>query len=162
MITRWKRLGDTVADFLRQGMAPEKLAWCLALGATISICPILGVATPLLAALALMMRLNLPLIQLVNYAFTPLQWLLIIPFMRFGEWVCRVPPLPLSPAAIQERLQTDALGFMREFSMAGVCAAAGWLLVAVPLCALLVLTIRPLARRRLTLNSHPSVKRETR
>jgi hypothetical protein len=46
-------------------------------------------------------RLNLPAIQLVQAAMAPTQILLIIPFVRLGEWILRAPPQPLSiPAGL--------------------------------------------------------------
>jgi hypothetical protein len=42
--------------------------------------------------IALIFRLNLPAIQLVQAAMAPTQLLLLIPFVRLGEWMLRVPP----------------------------------------------------------------------
>lgn len=132
----FSRVRASCVALLRAGMTPRRLALCLALGAGISVFPILGVATPLLAMLALALRLNLPLIQLVNYAGTPFQWLLIVPFLRLGEWVCGAEPLPLSPPEIVALLRTDAAGFFREFTMAAVYAVVGWAVSAAPLALL--------------------------
>ena len=41
-------------------------------------------------------RLNLPAIQLVQAAMAPTQLLLIIPFVRLGEWITRAPRQPIS------------------------------------------------------------------
>jgi len=38
--------------------------------------------------------LNLPAIQIVQALMAPTQILLIIPFVRLGEWILRVPPQP--------------------------------------------------------------------
>lgn len=127
------RVQDSAAALLRAGMTPGRLSLCIVLGAAVSVCPILGVATPLLTVLALALRLNLPLIQLVNYAGAPAQWLLIVPFLRLGERVCGAEPLPLSPHEIVAMLRADAAGFFREFSMAAVYAAVGWAVAVAPL-----------------------------
>lgn len=144
----WLQARVLVRTLLRQGLAPRELALCVAFGATICICPILGVATPLLTVIAVWLRLNLPLIQGINYLGTPLQWALIIPFIRIGEWLCRQPPLPLAPAVILDRFRDDPGGFLREFTMAAVCAVAGWLVVTVPLFIAIFLVVRTLAARR--------------
>lgn len=143
----WSQARVLARTLMRQGMAPRELALCFALGATVCVCPILGVATPLLTVLALSLRLNLPLIQLINYLGTPVQWALIIPFIRLGEWLCRQPPLPLAPSVILDHLRDDPGAFMREFSMAAVCAVAGWLFVGIPLLLLTFLLVRALATR---------------
>jgi len=58
---------------MRQGVTPEKLALSLSLGTAIGLIPILGVSTAICALLAVLLRLNMPAIQLVNYLLTPLQ-----------------------------------------------------------------------------------------
>jgi uncharacterized protein (DUF2062 family) len=92
---------------LRQGMSPNRLALCVALGIVIGNIPILGVSTLICAAIALVFRLNLPAIQIVQAAMAPTQILLIIPFVRLGEWILRVPPQPVS---VKEGLALMAQG----------------------------------------------------
>ena len=68
----------------------------LAFGLGIGIFPVLGVSTILCTIVAIVLRLNLPAIQLVNYLAAPIQLVLIIPFVRVGEHLLGVPPQPLS------------------------------------------------------------------
>lgn len=133
----FSKLRALLRALLRQGLSPRRLAACLVIGAAFSIFPILGVATPLLTVVALGFKLNLPVIQLVNYLGTPVQLLLIVPFLRVGEWLLHAEPLPLAPAVILERLQQDASGFLVEFSHAAGCAIVGWAVAAVPAAVLL-------------------------
>lgn len=143
----WTRLRDLVRDLLRQGLSPGRLAACVALGVTGSVCPVIGVPTPLLTVLALAFRINLPLIQAVNYACAPLQWVLIVPFLRAGEWVLGAGPLALGPQEILARLRADPGGFFTEFAGAALHAATGWLLLAPPLGLVLFAMLRVLLRR---------------
>lgn len=83
---------------LRQGISPRRLALCVAIAIVVGNIPILGVSTILCALIALIFRLNLPAIQLVQAAMAPSQLLLLIPFVRLGEWMLRVPPQNLSIA----------------------------------------------------------------
>jgi uncharacterized protein (DUF2062 family) len=80
-------LRRNVVVWLRQGISPRRLALTLALGFAIGCIPVVGVPTLTCAALALLLRLNLPAIQAANYVMTPLQLLLIVPFARLGEWL---------------------------------------------------------------------------
>src|SRR5215510_2180462 len=91
-----RRLVDPILELLRQGVTPEKIALSFALGLGIGIFPVLGVSTVLCTVIAIALRLNLPAIHLANYAASPLQLLLIIPFVRMGEHVVNDPPQPLS------------------------------------------------------------------
>lgn len=81
---------------LRQGVPPDRLALCVAIGVVVGNIPILGISTVLCAVIALAFRLNLAAIQIVQAAMAPTQLLLIIPFVRLGEWILRASPQPLS------------------------------------------------------------------
>jgi uncharacterized protein (DUF2062 family) len=102
-----RKILDPLLALLKQGMSPKRLALCVALGIVIGNIPILGVSTLICAAIALLFRLNLPAIQIVQAAMAPSQLLLIIPFVRLGEWIVRAPPQPVS---IQEGLALMAQG----------------------------------------------------
>ena len=65
-----------VSTSLKKGMSRKRVSLCIALGITPGIFPVLGTTTVLCAAAAILLRLNLPLIQLVNYAVYPLQLIL--------------------------------------------------------------------------------------
>jgi uncharacterized protein (DUF2062 family) len=134
----WRRtLVDPLLALLRQGVAPRALALAVALGAGIGIFPVLGISTLALTGLALPLRLNLPAIQLVNYLVSPLQLLLIIPFLRLGEWLLGAPPLPMTLEQGIGMLSNGILQAVSALSGAIVHAAAGWFAV-MPLVILLL------------------------
>jgi uncharacterized protein (DUF2062 family) len=91
-----RKILEPLLALLKQGMSPNRLALCVALGIVIGNIPILGISTLICAVIALVFRLNLPAIQIVQAAMAPTQILLIIPFVRLGEWILRVPPQPVS------------------------------------------------------------------
>ena len=68
-------------------MGAEKMALCIALGFVLGIFPVLGATTLMCTIVALALRLNLPLIQLVNYAVYPVQLILLVPFFGAGSWL---------------------------------------------------------------------------
>jgi len=92
----YRRLIEPLLTLLRQGMTPSSLALCVSIGVVIGNIPILGISTILCAIIALVFRLNLPAMQLVQAAMAPTQILLIIPFVRLGEWITHAPRQPLS------------------------------------------------------------------
>jgi uncharacterized protein (DUF2062 family) len=108
-VRKWlsRKILEPLLALLKQGMSPNRLALCVALGIVIGNIPILGVSTLICAAIALVFRLNLPAIQIVQAAMAPTQILLIIPFVRLGEWILRVPPQPVS---VEEGLALMAQG----------------------------------------------------
>jgi uncharacterized protein (DUF2062 family) len=86
-----RRIFNPLLAYLSQGIAPDRLALCVAIGVVVGNVPILGISSILCAAIALAFRLNLPAIQIVQAAMAPTQILLIIPFIRLGEWIVRAP-----------------------------------------------------------------------
>jgi uncharacterized protein (DUF2062 family) len=142
-----RRLVEPVLDLLRQGVTPEKLALSLAFGLIVGIFPVLGVSTVLCTVLAIVLRLNLPAIQLVNYLASPLQLALIIPFVRVGEHLLGLPPQPLS---ISEGLRIMATGVLHAIVVlwdAIVHAALGWIVIGPALIFVLYRALKPLLVR---------------
>jgi len=69
------------------GMSPESAALLLTIGLVLGVFPVYGCPTVLCALAALLLRLNLPAVQLVNQVTSPLQFALLLPFSRFGALV---------------------------------------------------------------------------
>lgn len=142
-----RRIITPVIALLKQGITPEKLSLCLALGAGIGIFPILGTTTAICTVVALALRLNLVAIQIANYAVYPFQLLLIIPFMRLGETIAGAPHLPLSVAEIVERFSAGVWHGVTTLTGALLYAALGWLLTVPIAIAVLTFALRPAMRR---------------
>ena len=119
-----------IIDLLRQGVTPEKLALSLALGVVLGLFPVLGTTTALCAIAALVLRLNLPAIQLVNYIVYPAQIALLIPFFRVGEWIFRAPRLPLSITQAVAMFRADYWHAMRFLWVSMCHAVVAWCLLA--------------------------------
>jgi uncharacterized protein (DUF2062 family) len=146
---------------LRQGMAPDRLALCVALGIVIGNIPILGVSTLLCTVIALAFRLNLPAIQIVQAAMAPTQVLLIIPFVRLGEWITRAPPQPISIREGMALISRGVLHAVVVLWQAILHAGLAWLLLApVALVVLSRLFTRLFERVAVRLNAdRPPVNR---
>jgi uncharacterized protein (DUF2062 family) len=141
------RLVEPLLTLLRQGTTPDRLALSLAFGLGLGIFPVLGVSTVLCTVVALALRLNLPAIQLVNYAVAPLQLLLIIPFVRLGEHLSGAVPEPLSIHAGLALLAQGVAHAVEVLWGAILHAALGWAVLGPPGIALLYLLFRPLLGR---------------
>src|ERR1041384_3063834 len=142
-----KRIIDPIIELLRQGVTPEKIALSLAFGLGFGIFPVLGVSTILCTIVAIVLRLNLPAIQLVNYLASPLQLVLIIPFVRVGEHLLGVPPQPLS---VSEGFRIMGEGVLHAIIVlwdAIVHAALGWIVIGPFIIYGLYLVFRPLLVR---------------
>jgi len=131
-LNQWLRhkILHPLLKLLSQGIAPPRLALCVAIGIVIGNIPILGVSTIFCTAIALLFRLNLPAIQAAQWAMAPTQLLLIIPFVRLGEWLLRVPPQPLSIKAAAALMEQGVRPAVVALWDAILHAALAWALVA--------------------------------
>ena len=145
----WLRryLVDPLMALLTTGVAPRRLALCVALGIVIGNIPILGVSTLLSAALALLLRLNLPAIQLVQGLMAPTQLLLLIPQVRLGEWLLGSPPEPLSIEASLRLLDQGVLHAVDVLWNAIIHAGVAFLLLGPVATLLLYLLLAPMFER---------------
>lgn len=132
---------------LRQGITPEKIALTIALGAALGIFPILGSSTVLCALAGIRLRLNQPVIQLVNYLVYPLQIVLLLPFYRVGETLFGQPHVPIfSVTELLDRFQASPGKFFVDYGMVGVYGIVVWCLVAPLLIGTLYYGLRPVLR----------------
>jgi uncharacterized protein (DUF2062 family) len=155
-----RRVVAPIANQLKQGITPEKIALTIALGLLLSVFPILGATTLLCAVFAFVLRLNQPIIQLINYLAYPLQIALLIPFYRGGERLLGLTPVPLNIPLLLERYRADIGQFFRDFSLIALGGILVWLIVAPLAIAAIYFAIRPAlrvlaARIRPPLSSEP-------
>jgi uncharacterized protein (DUF2062 family) len=136
---------QSVADWLRQGISPRRLALTLALGFAIGCFPVVGIPTALCALLALALRLNLPAIQAANYLVMPLQLVLIVPFVRLGGWLLASGPNQVTKAG--GLLHASPMNLLLGFGGLAGHAMLAWLVLAVPAVVLMTLTLTMLLQR---------------
>ena len=144
-----RRLVRPVLNLLRQGITPGRLALSLAFGCTIGIFPALGLTSLLCIVVAAMFRLNHAAIQLTNWIVYPLQFILLIPFVRLGERLFGADPLPLSVGQIAAVAKEHPLQVFTMFGTSLLEAMAGWMVVGLPLTALIYFALLSLLRRAL-------------
>lgn len=149
-----RRFVNPVLGLLRQGVTPEKIALSIGLGVALGVFPALGSTTLLCAAAAVLLRLNLPAIQLVNYLMYPAQIALLLPFFRLGEKLFGAPHLSLSLPAIQALLKHNPWGAIGLLWTTTWHAIVVWMAIA-PLAVMLIYyALLPTLYR--TAPSHPA------
>lgn len=142
-----RKVIDPVLKLLKQGISPEKIALCMSIGVVISIFPVIGITTLMCAIVAIILRLNLPAMQIVNYLAYPLQIALIIPFFHFGAMLFGVEPLPLSAQDLITMFKTDFWGSINQLWGTTLRAIAAWCLICLPTTAGLYYILRPIIRK---------------
>ncbi len=141
------RLIKPLLAFLQLGLTPEKLALCVAVGVAVGIFPVLGSTTLLCAGIGLIMRLNQPALQTVNFSMYPLQILLLIPFFRLGEKLFQVSPLPITIDEVGVLIQAGvghAIHVLWDTTMRAIVA---WILVAPVVGVVVYFSLLPIFRR---------------
>lgn len=138
-----QRVEKELARWLRQGMSPRRLALTLALGFTIGCVPVFGIPTLVCAGLALLLGLNLPAIQVANYAAMPFQLALIAPFLKLGS---RFAAFGLTPGA-GSLSKLPALQIVSHLGGMAGQALLGWMLFAAPAALILTAALTRLLRQ---------------
>jgi uncharacterized protein (DUF2062 family) len=133
--------------FLKIGITPEKLAFCIALGCAFGMIPAIGTTTILCALTAFILRLNLAAILAVNYFVYPIQLALLLPFIRAGEWLFGSEHLDLSADLIQRMMKEDLLKAAVSLGPTMIHALLAWLLIAPIIAVVIFFIMRPLLRR---------------
>lgn len=143
----YRRMARPIVDLLRQGATPEEMALSIALGMALGVFPVLGTTTALCALAALILRLNLPAIQIVNYFVYPAQIALLIPFFRLGEKLFGAPHLPLSASQIVAMIRANAWSATQFLWTTVWHAAVAWCLIAPAFVVFAYVVLLPLLRR---------------
>jgi len=131
-----------------EGVTTETMALSIGLAVVLGIFPVYGCPTLLCAAAAMLLRLNLPAMQLVNLLTSPLQLGLFIPFHRLGAWLLSGFTTPT--ARVSAAVHANAWQFAAGIWTLAVHAIAGWFCVCAPLGLLLYLMLKTRAGRRLS------------
>ena len=142
-----RRIVIPILDLLRQGITPEKIALSIALGITLGVTPVLGSTSILCFLAAVVFRLNAPAIQLVNYFVYPLQFALLIPFIRMGEWIFAARPAGISLAQIANLIRADAWNAIAVLWTATMHALVAWLAIGSLASLVIYLLLAPALRK---------------
>lgn len=145
-----RRLLDPLMSLLKAGLSPKSLALTVALGVALGVAPIVGLTTIICTAVALRLRLNVAAIQLVCHLLSPVQLLLLLPFLRWGATMLgqgeQVAHLTLTQ--IKHLIHVEGWGgvfhLLWRAELGGLII---WALAAVPVVAALYVGLQPLFRR---------------
>jgi len=152
-----RKIIDPIIALLKQGITYRKIALSIALGISLGIFPVLGTSTLLCVLAAVIFRLNLLAIQLVNYLVYPLQLLLLIPFFRAGELLLSDARVTVTLNIVVGRFKADWLGALNLLWETLIHAAVVWLLIS-PILTLLMYHLLKPAMRRLYIQFSPATR----
>lgn len=127
-----KYLYTTLLQALQQGTTPRKLAVTCATGIAIGIFPLFGTTTFLCLVISLVFRLNVALLQLVNYLVTAVQVVLIFPFIQMGIVIFQLAPFQHNEEELLALAQNDFLSLVMESGQFVAAGVGAWAITALP------------------------------
>ena len=139
-----RRVRDPLVAQLTQGITPEKIALTIAVGSALALFPILGTTTLLCFVVGLWLKLNQPIIQLINQALWPVHLPAIFWCVRLGERLLGAEPVNLPH--LRSLIRAHPLEFMQQFGSAAEHAILGWAVVAPVYVAVVYFVSRQIAR----------------
>jgi hypothetical protein len=130
---KFYKVKDKTTALLKQGLTPKELIQSVIVSGLISIIPILGVSTFMITTISLKSKLNFPLMIALSYLMWPVQILMIIPFIRIGEFIFSVSPNHYTVEEFVSSFQNSFFQTLSRLSFELLCGLGGWLLTAVPI-----------------------------
>ncbi len=136
-----------VKNLLLQGTSPRLIAIAIAGAAVLGIVPVIGSTTLLCTIFALSLRLNIPLVQLVNFSVYPLQVIMIIPFMKMGEYIFGIESLNYSLDDIYRLVTGDILNAISVLWNVTLQGIGAWAISAPILFSLIYFPLYAILRK---------------
>ncbi len=147
--TFWqRRVRDPLIGLFIQGLTPDQIARTLGIGTACSLFPFLGFTSLLNLGVGLWLRLNQPILQILNQALAPVHLVMIVLYVRLGEWFWHVEDERFTIGEMLRVFREQSFGeFLQRFGWAGLHAFTAWALTAPVLIVAVYYAVRPALRR---------------
>lgn len=142
-----RRVRDPLLAQLKQGVTPDKVALTIAVGVACGLFPFLGFTTLLCFLVALRLRLNQPIIHIVNQLMWPIHLPMIMVYVSLGQWLYGAKAIPYNPDRIAHLLVNEPGEFFHRFGVVSAYAFLAWLITAPVVIAAIYFPSRPLLRK---------------
>lgn len=121
----YKKLIYEIKIAIVDGITPKKIALTVGIGMVFGTVPFC-ISTILCTLSALILRLNQPIMQLLNFILFPLQVGLFIPYLKLGEFLFGEKTIPLNYFEIKEIFKLSIKLFILKLGKAIIFALIGW------------------------------------
>jgi uncharacterized protein (DUF2062 family) len=157
--TFWqRRVRDPIVLQLTQGITPEKIALTVAIGSAIGLFPIIGTTSLLCFLIGWALKLNQPLIQLINQAMWPVHVPIIFVCVWVGQFLFNAPHAHFSIRYMNELLRNHPSLFFEKFGMTALHAVVGWTVMAPFYVAIIYYLSLPIMRSVTRLKTEVAAK----
>ena len=142
-----RRIGEPIRQQLTQGVSPEKIALTLALASGLSVFPVLGTTTVLCFLTGILLKLNQPIVQGVNFlgslAFLPA----VVAFIKLGDVLTHSTFSSLDFPAMISMATHHPADFLSKFGTTAVHGILGWAVAMAVWLPLVYASALPFLRR---------------
>lgn len=143
-----RRVVDPIMQQLTQGVTPKRVTFTLGVGTVCSLFPFLGFTSLLNLGVGIALKLNQPILQVLNQLLGPIQLLLILVYVRMGEFIWGATGHQFSiTEMVTSFAELSFVEFLQTFGWAGIHAFSAWILTAPLLFALVYFPLRPVIER---------------
>jgi uncharacterized protein (DUF2062 family) len=120
------------------GLSPVQLALILSFGITLGLFPFIGLTSILCFIFAFIFRLNMVVIQLVNWVVSPLQLVMLVPFYKMGkyfsvEWFNNA----MIKINIEAFASNEFIQKIISLVNSQILAIFGWLFICIPMALII-------------------------
>ncbi len=117
----------------QQGLSGKEVAKAFIISLLITVFPIFGVTTILITFVSIKFKLNLPIMIIISYLASPLQFVFFLPFIHIGETVLNTSHTLLTLQQIKNAFDISFFDTIKRLFFELICGVSGWLLVALPI-----------------------------
>jgi len=145
-----RRIVDPITAQLTQGITPDRIAFTLGLGVALSLFPFLGFTTILCFVVAAALKLNQPIIQILNQLLWPVWIPMVAVYIKAGAAIYGAPAMPFDPVEVSRLFLSSQVEFWAKFGMVGVHAFTAWIISFPLIAGATYYATRPALRRLAT------------
>jgi uncharacterized protein (DUF2062 family) len=128
-----RRVRDPIVAQLTQGITPRRIALTIAVGSAFALFPVFGTTTLLCFLIALALRLNQPIVQLINQALWPAHFPAIFGCIWLGESIFGAPHVHINIRYLRHMSAlawNDPALFFQQFGLTLMYAVVAWAILA--------------------------------
>ncbi|RFC50769.1 MAG: hypothetical protein DUW69_000466 [Verrucomicrobia bacterium] len=144
-----RRVRDPIVAQLTQGITPEKIALTVAVGSAFALFPVLGTTTLICFLIAWALRLNQPIVQLINQALWPVHFPAIFGCIWIGETIFGAPHVHIGIRYLRKMSETvwnDPSLFFHHFGLTVMYAVVAWAIITPFYIAAVYYILLPITR----------------
>ena len=144
-----RRVRDPLVLQLTQGITPEKIALTLAFGFSLGMFPVFGFTTLFCFCAAYVLKLNQPMIQLLNQALWPVHLPVFFACWKIGETMFHVAPderIKLGPRVIYNAFRSDLMQAFHDYGEGLFHTIIVWAILVPPTIVVVYYVSLPIIR----------------